>query len=155
MNAIIHALNYYSNPNPNYQNYTGMGGDCTNSVSQCVQAGGWTQITSGTNKWHHTSSSNCSPSWTSAASFGTFLSNSNRVSSYSTTSLSNVVGGDIVQRITNGTAYHSMIVTKKQTINNVSRTFVTFRGTEAGKTNVDITTLSSGVYKAWTLKNSY
>ena len=156
VNAVIYALNYYSTPNPNYPNYTSMNGDCTNFVSQCVQAGGWTQITSGTNKWHHTSSSNRSPSWTSASAFQTFLSSSSRVLSSSTTSLSNVVGGDIVQfTYSNGTAYHSTLVTKKQLIDGIMRTYVTYRGTGPGQTDIDITNLSSGTFRAWKLKNSY
>lgn len=39
-NAATYAKKWYNGQNPQYNDYSGSGGDCTNFVSQCVLAGG-------------------------------------------------------------------------------------------------------------------
>lgn len=41
--AVRYAFKHWNNPNPDYGNFdeVGIGGDCANFVSQCLQAGGW------------------------------------------------------------------------------------------------------------------
>ncbi|MFE3455856.1 amidase domain-containing protein [Nonomuraea sp. NPDC059194] len=44
---VDYAYRYAENYNPNYRTYGGVGGDCTNFLSQIVKAGGW----QGTGAW--------------------------------------------------------------------------------------------------------
>ena len=37
--AVMYALRWALSRNPEYYSYSGIGGDCTNFVSQCVYAG--------------------------------------------------------------------------------------------------------------------
>lgn len=69
--AAGYARAYANNPNPVYPDYSNNGGDCTNFASQSVKAGGMAVKAGGTTDayWHHTSSGNRSPSWTSADFF--------------------------------------------------------------------------------------
>lgn len=39
--AVAYAKKHYNNYNPNYPDYSDMGGDCANFVSQALHAGGW------------------------------------------------------------------------------------------------------------------
>ena len=47
--ASNYAKTYYHNYNRAFYNYNDAGGDCTNFVSQCLQAGGYKQDKEGTN----------------------------------------------------------------------------------------------------------
>lgn len=52
--ACSYAENYALNPNPNYKSFEGIGGDCTNFISQILYAGGIKQTTAWkpyTNPW--------------------------------------------------------------------------------------------------------
>lgn len=163
--AVIYAINHVFNPNSNYPDYSvaPYGGDCTNFVSQCLESGGWTQISSGTNRWFHKKGSTTvpatslrSPSWTGAKEFGTFLSNSTRVSS-STAVLTDLNIGDVVQLISNGTAYHTTIVTKREIVNNAVVIKAHYRS-GAGlnpDTYVNMNYFSNSSRKQYKLKNSY
>jgi hypothetical protein len=53
---IIRYIYFYTNtPNSKYRYYGGEGGDCTNFVSQALQAGGWLQVDSYNNHKSDTS----------------------------------------------------------------------------------------------------
>lgn len=58
---------YWQNYNPNYRDFSGSGGDCTNFVSQALRAGGWTDVSglyTNSNYWWY-NSLNQTYSWTS------------------------------------------------------------------------------------------
>jgi hypothetical protein len=161
--SVMYAINHVFNPNSNYPNYSNYGGDCTNFVSQCLEAGGWTQITSGTNKWFHAmgyssppSSTYRSPSWTGASNLYAFLSSSSRVSS-TPTSITSLNVGDVVQRISNGSAHHTMIVTRRSTVNGLVKIEAHYRNASgySPQSYANITSLSSSSAKFWKIANSY
>ncbi|PTT73668.1 MULTISPECIES: amidase domain-containing protein [unclassified Chryseobacterium] len=132
--AKDYAYTYVFSPSSNYPDYTGHGGDCTNFVSQCLQSGGWTQVSSGTNKWFHlsgytsppASGTHRSPSWTGADYLKNYIANSGRIvlASYP---LSSMEIGDVVHLLSEGKAYHSMLVTKKTGSGNSAKVYVTYR----------------------------
>lgn len=41
---LDYANKYWNNYNSNYRTYDGVGGDCTNFISQIVKAGGWAEV---------------------------------------------------------------------------------------------------------------
>ena len=50
--------------NPLFYNFTGIGGDCTNFISQCILAGCCTMNCRETFGWYYNSSYARTPSWT-------------------------------------------------------------------------------------------
>ncbi|MDR2415668.1 MAG: amidase domain-containing protein [Candidatus Peribacteria bacterium] len=165
--ARDYAYAHYNSPNTNqWCDYTSNGGDCTNFVSQCLIAGGWTQITGSSfcssSVWYHngagycwntTTTKNYSCSWAQAADLYSFLFNSSRVvpASYL---LSSSSVGDIVQKYNNsGAIEHSMLVTKKVGTD----TYVSYRNITGGSVQKDlnITSVSASILKVWKLQDSY
>jgi len=130
-NACNYMELYTSSPNPAYNYYSGMGGDCTNFASQVVKYGGMAPITGSS------SSNSCwyaySETWKSATKFtnhwGTNSVGSGNKRAYSCqyfsaqgalnnyqTFISNIKKGDIIQLCNpaSGTARtHSMVVYQK------------------------------------------
>lgn len=107
--ALDHALNY----NPNYANFNGSGGDCTNFISQCLKAGGISQHV-GTaysgNCWYYKTSTNRSSTWTGANEFRLYVTGSSSKINMPTSSWGSVTYGDIIQLMNGSTAAHSLIV---------------------------------------------
>jgi hypothetical protein len=153
-NAVNYAIAHWNNPDSRYPDYSvaPYNGDCTNFVSQCLEAGGWTQTSKVNGRasvlsWYHDQGYTSAPSvekrstsWTEAKSLNAFFMNSSRVvqASYLPTSLAL---GDIIQLKNNTSGiHHSMIVTSKPIINNVQHVRVTFRngGGYQPKTDYDI-----------------
>ncbi len=71
--AVAYARKYALSPNPNFYFFGGIGGDCTNFVSQCILAGGEKMNFNRYYGWFYISESNRSPSWTAVAYFSRFL----------------------------------------------------------------------------------
>ncbi len=109
-----YALDYALNPNPNYADFTNLGGDCTNFISQCLYAGGksmhYGTAYSGS-CWYYTTSTNRSSTWTGASQFRNYVTSGNSQLNMSTSNWNNVVNGDIIQLMSSGSAYHSLIIT--------------------------------------------
>jgi hypothetical protein len=123
-NAKQYAINHVYACSANYPDYTNYGGDCTNFVSQCLEAGGWTQTSKSAGRgssssWYHdpgytsaAPTSARSASWTDAGYFQNFLNNSTRVASnFASYPSSSYQIGDIIQLASSGIAYHSTIIT--------------------------------------------
>lgn len=131
--AIAYAKNYYYFPNGSYQDYSNVGGDCTNFVSQCLAAGDMTMIGSinaySDSNWYYYGPNipSRSTSWTGAEEFRKHWANdsdndgNNRAWMYRlfqygyaeehwlTTTAGVVRGGDPIQLVyTGGEAYHTM-----------------------------------------------
>lgn len=69
--AVEYALRFGKQPNPNYHYfklYGNIGGDCTNFVSQCLLAGGITQVFDGESPWWYRDHNKWSISWINAHS---------------------------------------------------------------------------------------
>ncbi len=114
MNAIRYASRWALSRNPDYPNYSGHGGggDCTNFISQCLFAGGWSFILGGKgdgDAWWSNNGAN-TKTWSSAAWFYDFLDDSPRVSRCQEDDLDL---GDVVmmQGVDFGHPDHAMMVT--------------------------------------------
>lgn len=107
--ALNHALDY----NTDYADFNGLGGDCTNFISQCLKSGGIKQHT-GTayagNCWLYKSSTNRSSTWTGANEFRQYVTGSSSKINMPSSSWGSVSFGDIIQLMSGGQAYHSMII---------------------------------------------
>lgn len=130
--AIVnYAYNYAKKYNGTYRNYNGeqAGGDCTNFVSQAMRAGGWTDVKGFytlnyvwwfTSKWNYPSQSH---TWINAHLWFTFTSSRPRASL--ARNVRDLVPGDVLQADWNrdGRIDHSMIVTQKDSNNNIYLTY--------------------------------
>ena len=71
--AVAYARAWALSRNPRFFNFEGMGGDCTNFVSQCLLAGGLPMNMTPTFGWYFLSSGNRTPSWSGVEYFYNFL----------------------------------------------------------------------------------
>ena len=113
LSAITYAQKYALSPNPNYYHFGGIGGDCTNFISQCLFAGGF-KMQYSQNGWYYKSSYDRSPSWTSVTALQNFLLNNKKNGPQGKfTTLDNVELGDIIQLKQNAYRFnHTLIITK-------------------------------------------
>ncbi len=119
--AVRYAKRWALEKNEEFKNYEEWGGNCTNYISQCVNAGGVPMDFYGENlmkHWYWKSDSKRAPSWTASEPFFQyFMGNNNKDSEnfgvYAIeTSYENLEIGDVVQLVEDNSAYHTMIVTK-------------------------------------------
>ena len=71
--AVAYALRWALDRNPLFYDFVGIGGDCTNFVSQAVLAGSCVMNNTPTYGWYFRSLSDRSPSWTGVEYFYDFL----------------------------------------------------------------------------------
>ena len=71
--AVEYAKKYALKYNPNYFHFDGIGGDCTNFISQCLLAGGCKMNYDKYYGWFYINKDNRSPSWTSVKYLQRFL----------------------------------------------------------------------------------
>ena len=62
--ALEYARRWAYGRNPLFYNFTGIGGDCTNFISQCLLAGCCVMNCTPTFGWYYRSSSDRAPAWT-------------------------------------------------------------------------------------------
>ncbi|HKL94096.1 MAG TPA: amidase domain-containing protein [Clostridia bacterium] len=98
--------------NPAYYSFNGIGGDCSNFVSQCVFAGCGVMNYTPIMGWYYHNAENRSPSWTGVQYLYNFLINNKSVAPFAVEVEEKYVEiGDIVQLgHTNGDFYHSSVV---------------------------------------------
>ncbi|WP_260610569.1 amidase domain-containing protein [Streptomyces sp. WAC06614] len=109
-----YAEKYWSSYNPAYRKFNGSGGDCTNFISQALNAGGWKPVPGSSTdyrNWWYDASKGQSQSWVGANEWAWFTLSNQRA-----TNLANVYQmdiGDILQADFNkdGSKDHSMMVT--------------------------------------------
>lgn len=118
--ATQYARGWALSRNPKFQDYEEWGGNCTNYISQCVNAGGIPMDPYGDNvmkEWYWYSDKKRTPSWTAAQPFFEYFTrnnndNTNKFGVYAEESnYEEMELGDIVQLIKDGKAYHTMIIT--------------------------------------------
>lgn len=71
--AVAYAHKWAMGRNPRYLNFTGIGGDCTNFISQCIHHGGAPQNYKKTFGWYYNSAYDRAPAWTSVEYLHQFL----------------------------------------------------------------------------------
>ena len=116
LKAVEYARKWALGRNEKFGNFSGIGGDCTNFISQCLLAGGGAMNFDYVKGWYFESMTKRSPSWTSVAYLQRFLlRNDEDIGPFARIStLEEVEIGDIIQLRQNPTHFnHSVIVTKK------------------------------------------
>ncbi len=111
--ALEYARRWAFDRNPLFENYTGIGGDCTNFVSQAIFAGSCAMNYTPTFGWYYISPTNRAPAWTGVQFFYNFITSNTGVGPYGRETVAGALDiGDVIQ-LGNaaGMYYHTMIVT--------------------------------------------
>lgn len=112
--AVEYAQKYALEYNPNYFHFDGIGGDCTNFISQCLFAGGGKMNYDKYYGWFYFNKDNRAPSWTSVKYLSRFLlSESKPGFVVKVMPVNDLEVGDIIQIRQNPNEFnHTVIVTK-------------------------------------------
>jgi len=151
--AKNYAYQHVNSPNLQFCNFYYGGGDCTNFLSQCLWAGGWTM---NPNNWWATMGGSCCDNpygcgiptcyhcnWTVANKFYNYLLVSGRI--FPVCYVDNALNvGDIIELASNGSVYHNTLVTKKEIVNGVTKVYVTFRTANPGLNKKDYLSTNMG-----------
>ena len=110
--AVAYARKWAFGRNPEYYDFSELGGDCTNFVSQCLYAGCGVMNYTPTFGWYYNSPDSRAPAWTGVNELYRFLVNNRSAGPYAEeVSASEVMPGDLVQLgDRNGGFYHTPII---------------------------------------------
>ena len=111
-NALLYAKKYAFSQNPIFGNFRGIGGNCTNFVSQCIYAGSCKMNYKPTFGWYYISLNERSPSWTGVEYFYNFMTTNKDVGPFGRVATPDEVEvGDVIQlgRDTDG-YYHTLLI---------------------------------------------
>ena len=111
-NAVEYAKKYAFSQNPMFGNFAGIGGNCTNFVSQCIYAGGCQMNYKPTFGWYYISLDERSPSWTGVEYFYNFITQNADVGPFGRTAAADEAEiGDVIQlgRDEEG-YYHTLLI---------------------------------------------
>lgn len=111
--AVMYAKKYALVRNPLFYTFEGIGGNCTNFVSQSILAGSCVMNFTPVFGWFYLSSNRRAPSWTGVDFFYDFIINNLDVGPFGkTVGVDEVRLGDVIQlQNENGDFYHTLIVT--------------------------------------------
>ncbi len=112
--AVMYAEKYALVRNPLFYTFEGVGGNCTNFVSQCVLAGSCTMNYTPIYGWYYLSLNRRSASWSGVEFFYNFMTSNTDVGPFGReVDISLVEIGDVLQlQNAEGTYYHTLIVSK-------------------------------------------
>ena len=112
INAVRYARKFAFAQNPYFSSFRGIGGNCTNFVSQAIYAGSCQMNYTPTFGWYYISLNERSPSWTGVDFFYNFIVNNLDVGPFGReTSLDELEIGDVIQLGRNGEGfYHTLLV---------------------------------------------
>ena len=113
-NAIEYAQKWALSSNPSFYHFGGIGGDCTNYISQCLLAGGAVMNFNKYYGWYYENSNNRSPSWTSVQYLERFLLSNSDIGPFAKIeTISNLEVGDLIQLRQNPLVFnHTLIISK-------------------------------------------
>ncbi len=110
--AIAYANKYALSKNPEYYYFGGIGGDCTNFISQCLQAGGFDMVYDDFEGWFYVNPNFRSASWTGVEFLRNFLLQADAAPNGEIVGRDELQEGDIIF-LNNGLRYyHSLFVSK-------------------------------------------
>ena len=112
--AVEYARKYALVRNPLFYTFEGIGGNCTNFVSQCVLAGSCVMNFKPVFGWFYLSSNRRAPAWTGVEFFYNFMVDNKEVGPFgSEAELKDAQLGDVIQlKNTEGDYYHTLIITQ-------------------------------------------
>jgi hypothetical protein len=110
--ALAYARRWALSRNPLYFDYAGIGGNCTNFVSQSLYAGSCTMNYTPTFGWYYLSPAERTASWTGVNYFYNFLTTNRGAGPYGReVSREELLPGDVIQLGRNaGGYYHSLLL---------------------------------------------
>ncbi len=132
--AVLYALIWAFRRNPVYYDFSELGGDCTNFVSQALYAGSGVMNFEPTFGWYFISPDDRSPSWTGVQFLYDFLISNKGPGPYGEeVELDRALPGDVVQLSFDGENYtHAMLVTAlRQRFSGPRRLLVTAHSNDA------------------------
>ena len=111
-NALLYANRYALSQNPVFGNFAGIGGNCTNFVSQCIYAGSCKMNYKNTFGWYYISMEDRAPSWTGVEYFYNFITTNQDVGPFGREATADEVEvGDVIQLGREGEGYyHTLII---------------------------------------------
>lgn len=117
--AVAYAHKWALTRNPAYFNFDGMGGDCTNFVSQCLYAGCGVMNYTPDVGWYYNTPDDRAAGWSGVEFLHRFLVNNKGAGPYGTEwpleSLGAVLPADIIQLSYNGRVFgHSLFIVNTQ-----------------------------------------
>lgn len=112
--AVLYARKYALVRNPLFYSFAGIGGNCTNFVSQCVLAGSCVMNYAPIFGWYYLSTNRRSASWTGVEFFYNFMTENDGVGPFGVLSdLSKAEVGDVIQlKNYDGVFYHTIIISE-------------------------------------------
>jgi hypothetical protein len=110
--AVEYAKKYAFSQNPLFGNFRGIGGNCTNFVSQAIFAAGCVMNYTPTFGWYYISLDDRSPSWTGVDFFYNFMTENEDVGPFGrAATLDELEIGDVIQLGNNEDGfYHTLLV---------------------------------------------
>ncbi len=111
--AVEYAARWAFDRSPLFESYNGIGGDCTNFISQCVYAGSCVMNYIRDFGWYYISPTNRAPAWTGVEFFYNFLTGNDGVGPFAEEVSEGLLQeGDVIQLGgEDGDYYHTLIVT--------------------------------------------
>ncbi len=108
--AVRYAGKWAYGRNPAYFDFDGLGGDCTNFISQCIFAAGAVMNFTKDTGWYYRSLSDRAAAWTGVEYFFRFLTSNRGVGPFGReVPPAEIRVGDVVQLGAAGEYYHSLI----------------------------------------------
>lgn len=121
--ALEYAQKWALKRNPNFYDFSEIGGDCTNFCSQVLNAGECLMNYNGSSGWYYAGSGNRAPSWTSVNLFYNFLvTNQGTGPVAREVEMKDITLGDIIQlSFVKGNLFnHSLVVIKHGSLPDIS-----------------------------------
>ena len=109
--AVAYAHQWAMTHNPQYYDFTGIGGDCANFASQCIYAGAGVMNFEPIYGWYYLSSERRAPAWSSVRYLHRFLTTNKGAGPFgSEVPLTGIEPGDIIQIATWQAEFHHTLV---------------------------------------------
>lgn len=124
--AVEYAHEWAYGRNPRYLNFNGIGGDCTNFVSQCLYAGGAKMNYTPDLGWYYNSAWDRTASWTGVQYLYNFLTGEHSTGPHGTpVQLEHIEIGDVIQlAFSEGFYAHTLIVVARGNYPNMNNTLI-------------------------------
>ena len=124
--ATFYANRWAYRRNPEFFDFQGLGGDCTNFVSQCLLAGTGVMNYTPDFGWYYISSDDRAPAWSGVQYLYNFLTSNQAEGPFaSEVPINSIQAGDVIQLgDENYEFYHTMIVTSTGAQPNAQNTLV-------------------------------
>ena len=109
--AVQYALRWALSRNPEWPDFTHLGGDCANFVSQCLYAGAPRMNFTPDTGWYYRSLADRAPAWSGAQFLYRFLLSSPApVPSGHETDVSSLLPGDVAFLHNGSRVYHALLI---------------------------------------------